>query len=362
MELSGRLSTFSLGDLLQWAEQERRTGALVLRRSEREKRLYFDGGRLVACLSNDPGEFYGEDLLLHADLERSQLRRALLRCSETGCRLGEALTELGLMTADEVRRTLRRRIEDAVCDLFLWPRGVFYFELDEPPEEEILPEPIRVMALVMEGARRKDHYERMRRVLPHEEVVLHRGTSDPSGVLTPRQWRIFQSTDGRKTLRELYEATRGSYYKFFEDVYQLCLREVLDIAEIGEAPAPSTEIRIDDLLLEQAAQEEPELIRRRRSGLPAEVLEGLYPIWGHEPPEEERQHYTPKMLAWSARLDGTSTLGDLLSDDLDERDRQMDFLLVQLRRGHVALLAEPVVALDEEAERPRWWRRLWDGG
>lgn len=362
MELSGRLSTFSLGDLLQWAEQDRRSGALVLRRSEREKRLYFDRGRLVACLSNDPGEFYGEDLLLHGDLDRGALRRALMHCSETGCRLGEALMDLELLEADQVRATLRRRIEDAVCDLFLWPRGVFYFESDEPPEEEIHPEPIHVMALVMEGVRRKDHYDRMRGVLPHEEVVIHRGTADPSEVLTPRQWRIVQSTDGRRTLRELYQATRGSYFKFFEDLYQLCLREVLDIAEIGDAPAPSTEIRIDDLLLEQAAQEEPKLLERRRVGLPADVLEGLYPIWSREPPADARDELTSEMVTWSSRLDGSSTLGDLLSDDTETRDRQMNFLLIQLRRGHLALLSEPMVALDETGERPTWWRRLWGGG
>jgi len=33
MEFSGRLAAFPMGDLLQWAKNERRTGALVVRRS-----------------------------------------------------------------------------------------------------------------------------------------------------------------------------------------------------------------------------------------------------------------------------------------------------------------------------------------
>ena len=86
MELSGQLSTFSLADVLQWLSEDRRSGALVVRRSDREKRLYFRQGRLIACLSDDPGEYYGEDLLLHGDLSEQQLcPLAPLRGFGLGC-------------------------------------------------------------------------------------------------------------------------------------------------------------------------------------------------------------------------------------------------------------------------------------
>lgn len=359
MELSGQLSTFSLADVLQWLSEDRRSGALVVRRSDREKRLYFRQGRLIACLSDDPGEYYGEDLLLHGDLSEQQLRQALLHCSSSQARLGEALLELGLLTGDQVRRTLRRRIEDAVGDLFLWPRGVFYFVSEEPPDEQIVPEPVHVTGLTLEGARRKDEYERMRRVLPHEQVVLKRTAAEPSWTLTPRQWRIVRQADGEKTLRELYRHTRGSWFRFYEEAYQLCLREVLDIAQVGEAPQASREIHLADLMLEQAAQEVPQMLRRRHPVLPEDVVLALYPLSVGEPPAE---------ASFATRLDGRRPLGELLSDDAATRERQLDEVVLSARAGRLALLPAPPESLEREAAAhggktagEGWWHRLTTG-
>ena len=143
MELSGRLATVQIGDVLQLAHQERWSGALVVRRSSREKRIFLDRGQVVGCLSDDPAEFYGRHLLIRGVLSESDLATALAWCSDHRRRLGTALRELGLLSEDEVRATLASRISDAVCDLFLWDRGVFYLAGDRPPEEEIPPRTAR---------------------------------------------------------------------------------------------------------------------------------------------------------------------------------------------------------------------------
>src|SRR6204780_4597919 len=115
---------------------------MAVRRSDRVKRVYFHAGEVIACLSNDKAEFYGQHLLLNGYLEQDQLFQALTYCTTQGVRLGRALTEMGLMTPEMVQQTLRSQIEDSICDLFLWERGVFYFQAELPIEEEILPEPI----------------------------------------------------------------------------------------------------------------------------------------------------------------------------------------------------------------------------
>src|SRR5262245_15183245 len=127
MEFSGRLAAFPPGDLLQWARNDRRTGALVVRRTDREKRVYFSAGDVVGCLSTNPDEFYGQYLLVNGHLDQRQLLAALSQCTSTGRRLGAVLLDQGLLSPEAVQQTLRRQIEDLVCDLFLWERGVFYF-------------------------------------------------------------------------------------------------------------------------------------------------------------------------------------------------------------------------------------------
>ena len=49
MEFAGRLASFSPSNLLQWAESERKTGVLVVRRSRREKRQQREAFREKAC-------------------------------------------------------------------------------------------------------------------------------------------------------------------------------------------------------------------------------------------------------------------------------------------------------------------------
>jgi hypothetical protein len=366
MEFSGRLSAFPLGDLLQWAKNDRCTGALVIRRSEREKRIYFHAGEVVGCLSNDSAEYYGQHLVLHGHLTDDQLFQALSHCSTRGLRLGVALRELGFLSAEVIQQTLREQIEDVVCDLFLWQRGIFYFQSEMPQEEEILPQPINVMGLVMEGSRWLDEVTRIRRVLVHDDIVLRRGDHRPVPAdLAPVQRRLVDQVDGQKTLGELYRKVRGSYYRFLEGAFRLCIDRALDIAEVRESVERGThEMSVYDLLLEQATEEQV-LVARRHMAVPLDLLERCYPVWVEEPAEGEQTRMPAQARDFYARFDGRTPLGEAFSGDARIRGREMDLLLLQLQKGRLALLPAPLDRLEERAERrgepdrQRWWRRVF---
>jgi hypothetical protein len=365
MEFSGRLSAFPPSDLLQWALNDRRTGALVLRRSDREKRVYFHAGAVISCLSNDPAEYYGQHLLLNGHLQQDQLFRALTYCTTQGVRLGTALRELGLMTPEQVQQTLRVQIEDTICDLFLWERGVFYFQAEMPVEEEILPEPIHAMGLIMEGTRWLDEYRRIRRLFIHDNMVVRRGASWPGADLSPVERRIATELDGKRTLAEIYRNIRGSYFRFLEAAYRLAIVAVLDIDSVGE-PADSTtrEMSVYDLLLEQATEEQI-LVAHRHMAVPLDLLERWVPVWVAEPGPDEQKRMPARARDFYARLDGKTSLGDAFSGDARTRGREMDLLLLQLQKGRLALLPAPAAELEAEAERrnqpplERWWQRVF---
>ena len=365
MEFSGRLTAFPVSDLLQWAKNERCTGALIIRRSEREKRLYFHAGDVVGCLSNDPSEHYGQHLLLQGHLDDGQLFRALSHCTQGRTRLGVALQELGLLPPDAIQQTLRTHIEDVVCDLFLWPRGIFYFQAEMPPEEEILPEPINVLGLIMEGTRWADELARLRRVLVHDEVVLRCGERWPGDpTLNPVERRLAALVDGQRTVGELYKRIRGSYFRFLQGAFRLCIAMVLDIEEVPDAAASSThEMSIYDLLLEQATEEQA-LVARRHMAVPLDLLERCYPVWVAEPSAEEQKRIPAKARDFYVRLDGRTPLAQAFSNDARLRGREMDLLLLQLQKGSLAILPAPIDNLEKQAEGrspsavQRWLRRL----
>ena len=258
MEFSGRLAAFPVSDILQWAANDRRTGALVVRRARREKRDLFPRrrgrgvhlrrpGGVLRPASAAPGPSrrgppgQGADLLPEAG-QAPRPRAARARAAVAGARSRRpcaprsrtrcATSSCGATESSSSRPRCRRL-------------------------EEILPEPIHTVGLVMEGIRWMDEHQRIRSVFIHDNVVLKRGVRWPGERLSPLQKRIAAGVDGRGTLADLYREVKGSHFRFLEAAFDLAVREVLDIESVGEATAQTShEIKLYDLLVEQAAEEQ----------------------------------------------------------------------------------------------------------
>ena len=97
MEFTGRLAVFPASNLLQWALTERVTGTLVVRRSQREKRIGFRNGKILDCRLNQASEYYGQHLVAGGILGGEELGKALAHCRLRRLPLGETLWDLGLL-------------------------------------------------------------------------------------------------------------------------------------------------------------------------------------------------------------------------------------------------------------------------
>lgn len=362
MDFSGRLNAFPPSELLQWAQNERRTGSLVFRRSRRQKRVFFETGAIVGCLSDDPSDYFGQHLLLAGHLKEAQLIDALAYCVRSEKRLGQVLVENELMTTDEVREALRRQIIDSVCGLFLWRSGVFYWEAEPPVAEELQPRPVEVMKVVLEGTRWIDELQRFRQIFPHDNVVLRHGPAWPGQDLSTIEERIAEAADGERTLSRLHWQVKGSYFRFLEAAYSLCLSEVLDLGFMGEAAdSTSLELSVYDLLLEQAVVEQN---RKTTSDpfLSLATIERLRPFWVREPTEEELAKLPEDLKQLVAAFDGRHPLRRLVRSKEGVDPARWDYFVEQLRKANVALLpaAPEALASLAGAERKAWWRRVFD--
>lgn len=366
MEFSGRLASFPIGDILQWAQNDHRSGALVIRRSGSEKRIFLREGYVVACFSDDPAEFFGQHLLVNGFLDESQLIEALTHCQKTGQKLGDALQTMGLLPAERVQEALRQHVENQVCDIFLWRSGIFYFAAESLARELELRAPLSAVALAMEGSRWADEALQVRRIFVHDNVVLRRGRRAPQGLLTPLERRIYRSVDEQLTLAELYNEVRGSHYRFLAAAYRMVVVEALDIESVGDhSDSGSAELRLADLLIEQVTEEQA-IFLRHHLAIPFDALENYVPVWLHRPSVEEEKHLAEPMLELYRAIDGKAGLGVLLAEVLpEERARRMDWLILQFRKGALALLPVPVAELElsggspeGEAGHDPWWRRL----
>ncbi len=364
MEFSGRLASFPIAELLTWAANDRRTGALVLRRSSREKRIYFESGEIVACLTDSTTEFYGQHLLLEGHLGPGVLTRCLVLCQQEGKRMGVVLVEQGILSRTIVERTLAEQIEDLICDVFLWDRGIFFFQSDQPPAEDILAEPINTLGLVLGGTRWIDELTRIREVLAHDNLFLRRVNQEEPEDLSPRGSAIFRKLRSAMTIAKLYKLTGGSYFRFMAEAGSLAQGQVLKVLDQGKATPKSThELPLSNLLLEQAAEEQ--LSHVKTDTIPLAVVGGLVPVWAAEPDRDTWPSMSSSERDFLSRIDGHTRLEDLLSSDPEARSQETEMLAVQLRKGAVALIPAPLQELEAEADREqtprrrRWWRPFW---
>ena len=106
MSLSGTLSTMALGDLLQWVEQGRKSGTLVVQGERYVKRIFTRDGRIIASASNDPNDHLGHFLLRLGLISEPDLKRALEVQQQTRAMLGRILVTIGAVTEERLE-TLR---------------------------------------------------------------------------------------------------------------------------------------------------------------------------------------------------------------------------------------------------------------
>jgi hypothetical protein len=219
------------------------------------------------------------------------------------------------------------------------------------------------MGLVMEGTRWTDEHDRIRRVFIHDNIVFRHGSRWPGQDLSVRQERILELFVEGMTLSDSFALVKGSKFRFLEALFDLTVREVLDIDSIGDeiAGRTSTEIRILDLLMEQAAEEEV-LFSGRHLSLPLQTFDRFYPVWLEV--ESEAASLDPEALSLCRQMDGSNSVHALIIDAGGARATRMEALLVELRKGNLVLLPRPLEEMTSvrDSARGGWLRRLFQAG
>jgi hypothetical protein len=347
MEFTGRLAAFPAANLLQWAAQERATGTLVLRRSSVEKRVGVQSGHVVECRSNQPRELFGRFLLDHEHVGVEDLARGLRLGRETGLPLGWALVEAGVLAEGTVRDLLYRWLCESVQDLFLWHRGVFFFE-DTAPRANPMRVELEARELLLEGTHWIDEHSRLRRILPDDGVVLKPGPAWPGEGLPPFDSRVARGCAPEAALDALRGTVGGVDFPFLAAVARLIADGVLVIdRHVPVETRSSRELRVADLLAELDAQEGGARVRGETAIVPMDVFEALVPAWIQAPASGELETLSPSLRAFLEAFDARTSLRRLLAREEELQTDQLDLLLLHLRRRNVILLPAAI----EDVER-----------
>lgn len=243
MALVGNIRDFGLSDFLYLVDRGYKTGGLHLTYQQETALLFFEKGKLLLA-SRKPEDHQAELLVRLGLLDTAQLAQArTILAGNNGATLTQVIVNESLVTSDKLQATLLTHTEESVYGLFGWPEGEFRFEQNQRPEPDapVMPVPISVENLIMEGVRRIDEWGRIKDRIASTDMIV-RFVDQPGekakGVkLAPEEWRVFARINGKDTLAEIAQKTSLSEFDVCRIVYGFLTAGLVDVLKKPK-PAP----------------------------------------------------------------------------------------------------------------------------
>lgn len=247
MALVGNIRDFGLSDFLYLIDRGYKTGCLHLNRGQEEAILFFEKGKLIAAsLKQGRHEQMGDLLVRLGALSPQQAEQArqIQQRRDNGVTMTQVLIQENMLSEDLLQRTLQTHIEEnVVYGLFGWPDGEFLFEHGQKPDPDtpVMPMPVPVENLIMEGVRRIDEWGRIKDRIPSTDMIA-RFVDQPGekakGVkLSSEEWRVFARINGKDTLATIAQTTSLSEFDVCRVVYGFV---TAGLVEVVKKPRPGT--------------------------------------------------------------------------------------------------------------------------
>ncbi len=293
MALRGNLKDFSLPDVFQLVQLSGKTGVLRIVRSDTEGSIWFRDGDVFFAQSNWRHELLGQRLVSAQRITPAALTRALeIHESEGGARrLGEILVGEGYITQQVLEAFVQEQIEDTIFDIMRWDEGDFDFETLPEVVHEDIGLSVSVENIVMEGSRRLEEWNRIKKKVPSADMVFKMATAPGEGTfeisLKPIEWNLLLLVDGTRSVSELAVEVHSTDFDVARIIYGLFSAGLLEV--------PGEE-EVERLRAERAERDaRREKARARQASAVVETVVEETPVAeaGEPEPEPEPRESTP---------------------------------------------------------------------
>lgn len=174
MALSGTLKDFGIADILQLIGHQTKTGRLTLKTGQAEVEVSFKDGTVIFASdkARNSKDLLGSLLLRAELLTQEQLDQALNTQQRTLKRLGDILTESGVVSTAQLSQMMRLQTTETLYKLFAWKNGSYEFSQEEVDPSRGAFDPIRAESVLLEGFRRMDEWPALKKKLPWTDATF----------------------------------------------------------------------------------------------------------------------------------------------------------------------------------------------
>ncbi len=225
MAFQGDVGQIGLADVLGSIAGNQLAGTLHVTSERGEAWLAFEGGAVKGFSRGVNKALTAEDVfrnrLTPGAEDMDTLVKKKKRTKKSWADFAEAQ---GLTGADQFRGLLQAEITENAVEVFFWSPAKFDF-VPGPPSGELFGDDYGVVldvnSLIMEAARRRDHWEMIHKVIATpDDVFVRRRPEAPQG-LSPLQQAIFDNCNGAMSVRMLEKATRATRFSTYDGVSEL---------------------------------------------------------------------------------------------------------------------------------------------
>ena len=203
---AGSLGSLFMEDVFSYVLSGIRSGQLIVQHGAMRRTVSFRDGQVVFASSSERYERLGAALVQLGLITSEQLTRAVGLVTATR-RIGQVLTTEGMVSEANLYNAMTFLVREVVLNLFEMMEGSFIFMEAPPPLGDIVKLPERTKDLVIQGIKRGEATNRLRRQFPDDMRVVagFRAASRPERRRWPPRCR---RACPLKDLRTVYRRQR----------------------------------------------------------------------------------------------------------------------------------------------------------
>jgi len=211
---SGQIKSVTMPDILQFIDNLKLTGKLSVLSPAFYSEVFIETGNVVFATMSKKGyhKFVTDLIVEDGKITKEDLSKLLIISKERKIPIGRTLVEKGYITEEELMGYLRRMAEDAFFSMIEADSGNFYFESSPIPMQfSDIKFRMPMPGLILDGLRRFDEKKVAAEALSDDSIVLTRLITNADEIesieMDLRELAVFSQIDGKKTLREIIEAS-----------------------------------------------------------------------------------------------------------------------------------------------------------